>query len=168
MRVQVVCTPKQGETAVRPTFEQVFELPDASDAEYYGFANWDDFFLRRFSLMGNKEGLGPRPLNGICGYQPWPDSGPDDDSVIVNACESAPLTLKRDVRADSQFWLKGQEYSLYDMLHRDELADTFVGGCVYQAYLSALSYHRWNAPVSGTVVKVAKIPGKKIGLGLGF
>jgi len=158
----VVCTPKASDNAaaaVRPTFEQVFELPDASDSEYYGFSSWDAFFLRKFSLMGNTEGLGPRPLNGICGYQPWPDSGPDDDSVIVNACESAPLTLKHDVRADSQFWLKGQEYSLNDMLHRDELADNFVGGCVYQAYLSALSYHRWNAPVSGTVVKVVKIPG---------
>lgn len=104
-------------------------------------------------------------MNGIHGYRPWKDSGPDDDSVIVNACESAPLTLKRNVAADSPFWLKGQEYSLYDMLQRDELAHTFVGGCVYQAYLSALSYHRWNAPVSGTVVKVVKMPGWALRLG---
>ena len=162
------CTPKKSDVAYRPPFEQVFELPDASDAEYYGFQNWDDFFLRRFSLAGNKGGLGPRPLNGIRGYQPWPDSGPDDDSVIVNACESAPLTLQRDVQYRSQFYLKGQNYSLYDMLKGDELAQTFVGGCVYQAYLSALSYHRWHAPVSGTVVKVVKIPGWALGLGLGL
>ena len=153
------CKPKKGAKQVLPTFEQVFELPNPSDQMYYGFANWDEFFLRSFSHMGNAVGLGPRPLNGLCGYQPWPDSGPNDDSVIVNACESAPLTIRRDVRADGQFWLKGQEYSLNDMLHRDELARTFVGGCVYQAYLSALSYHNWLAPVSGTVVKVVKIPG---------
>ena len=104
--------------------------------------------------MGNTDGLGPRPLNGLIGYQPWPHSGPDDNSVIVNACESAPLAIKWDVPADDQFWLKGQCYSMNDMLKGDELAHTFFGGCVYQAYLSALSYHRWNAPVSGTVVKV--------------
>ena len=154
-----VCEPRKGSVAMRPTFEQVFELPNPEDLDYYGFANWDDFFLRNFSLMRNKKGLGPRPLNGLMGYQPWPDSTPDDDSVIVNACESAPLTLVHNVSADSQFWLKGQEYSLNNMLHRDELADTFVGGSVYQAYLSALSYHRFNSPVSGTVVKVVKIPG---------
>ena len=45
------------------------------------------------------------------------------------------------------------------MLQRDELASSFSQGCVYQAFLSALSYHNWNAPVAGTVVKVVKIPG---------
>jgi len=155
----VVCKPREGKDAVRPNFEQVFELPDPSDPKYYGFPNWDEFFRRKFSRMGNTDGLGPRPLNGLIGYQPWPDSGPDDNSVIVNACESAPLAIKYDVPAHGQFWLKGQFYSMNDMLKGDDLAPHFFGGCVYQAYLSALSYHRWNAPVSGTVVKVVKIPG---------
>lgn len=35
----------------------------------------------------------------------------------------------------------------------DELASQFAGGTVYQAFLSALSYHRWHAPVSGTIKK---------------
>jgi phosphatidylserine decarboxylase len=35
----------------------------------------------------------------------------------------------------------------------------FVGGTVYQAFLSALSYHRWHAPIDGTIVDVYKIPG---------
>ncbi|KAG6031298.1 hypothetical protein E4U41_007621 [Claviceps citrina] len=37
------------------------------------------------------------------------------------------------------------------MLAHDPLAADFAGGTVYQAFLSALSYHRWHAPVSGTV-----------------
>jgi phosphatidylserine decarboxylase len=40
-----------------------------------------------------------------------------------------------------------------DMLDMDPLYEQFVGGTVYQAFLSALSYHRWHAPVSGKVVK---------------
>ncbi|OBZ67911.1 Phosphatidylserine decarboxylase proenzyme 3 [Grifola frondosa] len=59
-----------------------------------------------------------------------------------------------------QFWLKGQAYSLYDMLNRDdEFAKQFVGGTVYQAFLSPLDYHRWRSPVDGTIAKVVVVPG---------
>lgn len=40
-----------------------------------------------------------------------------------------------------------------------EIASQFEGGTVYQAFLSALSYHCWHAPVSGTVKKIVDIPG---------
>lgn len=45
------------------------------------------------------------------------------------------------------------------MLANDELASEFVGGTVYQAFLSALAYHRWHSPISGTVVKTYIVPG---------
>ncbi|KAG8723414.1 hypothetical protein FRC12_010900 [Ceratobasidium sp. 428] len=45
------------------------------------------------------------------------------------------------------------------MLDKDPLAAQFVGGTVYQAFLSALKYHRWSSPVNGTVEKVTAIPG---------
>lgn len=35
----------------------------------------------------------------------------------------------------------------------------FVGGTVYQAFLDPWCYHRWHAPVSGTVVKSFKLGG---------
>jgi phosphatidylserine decarboxylase len=35
----------------------------------------------------------------------------------------------------------------------------FVGGTVYQAFLSTLAYHHWHAPVSGKIVDIYKIPG---------
>jgi phosphatidylserine decarboxylase len=37
------------------------------------------------------------------------------------------------------------------MLAQDPLYEYFVDGTIYQAFLSALSYHRWHAPVLGTV-----------------
>jgi hypothetical protein len=46
-----------------------------------------------------------------------------------------------------------------DMLAHDPLAEQFVGGTVYQAFLSALSYHRWHAPVSGKIVKANVVNG---------
>lgn len=41
----------------------------------------------------------------------------------------------------------------------DPIAEEFDGGTVYQAFLSALSYHRWHSPVSGRIVKTRLIDG---------
>jgi phosphatidylserine decarboxylase len=37
--------------------------------------------------------------------------------------------------------------------------DEFVGGTVYQAFLSAENYHRWHSPVSGTVKLIRHVEG---------
>ena len=110
-------------------------------APHYGFTSWDDFFTRQFRQ-------GVRPI-----------AAPDDPEVIVNACESAPYRLSTKVDRQAEFWLKGQPYSLRHMLANDPLTDTFVGGTVYQAFLSALSYHRWHCPVDGVIVSTSVQPG---------
>lgn len=108
---------------------------------YHGFSSWDDFFTRRF-----REGR--RPV-----------ASPDDDKVIANACESAPYRLAKNVKLADRFWIKAQPYSLKHMMAMDPLAGQFEGGTVYQAFLSALSYHRWHSPVSGRIVKTRLIDG---------
>jgi phosphatidylserine decarboxylase len=45
------------------------------------------------------------------------------------------------------------------MMRGDVLSDKFVGGTIYQGFLSALSYHRWHSPVSGKVLKAYVIDG---------
>ena len=45
------------------------------------------------------------------------------------------------------------------MLAGDPFAEQFVGGTVYQAFLSAMSYHRWHSPVDGVIVKTTVIDG---------
>ncbi|MDQ4490194.1 phosphatidylserine decarboxylase family protein [Sinomonas sp. ASV486] len=104
-------------------------------AEHWGFTSWNDFFARRLTSTA-------RPV-----------AAPDDDKVIVSACESTPYKISSGVQRQSRFWVKGQPYSLEDLLARDESVDQFVGGTVYQAFLSALNYHRWHAPVAGTIVR---------------
>lgn len=103
--------------------------------EHWGFTSWNDFFTRRF-----KEGQ--RPV-----------AAPDDDRVISSPCEATPYGLASGVQRQDRFWIKAQPYSLQDLLANDESVDAFVGGTVYQAYLSATNYHRWHSPVSGTVVR---------------
>lgn len=111
------------------------------DAPHYGFASWDDFFTRQFRP-------GRRPI-----------AQPDDPGVIVNACESAPYRLARNLRRVDRFWLKGQPYSLRHLFADDPVNEEFVGGTIYQAFLSALSYHRWHSPVDGTIVRTSVIDG---------
>ena len=121
------------------SFRQLF-ICDPNDA-CHGYKSWDDFFTRRFRP-------GVRPV-----------ASPDDDSVIVHACESQPYRLAHDVKARDHFWVKGQPYSVMDILDRNPCAGDFVGGTIYQAFLSALSYHRWHSPVSGTITDAYVVPG---------
>jgi phosphatidylserine decarboxylase len=107
---------------------------DPDDA-YWGFTSWNDFFTRRFKK-------GARPI-----------AKPDNDKVIVSACESTPYCIRTNVKREDRFWIKAQPYSLQDMLASPEIVDQFVGGTVYQAFLSALNYHRWHSPVTGTITK---------------
>lgn len=80
-----------------------------------------------------------------------PVAAPDDDGVVASACEARAFRIARGVRLRDRFFAKGQPYSLLDLLAHDALAPRFAGGTVYQAFLSPLSYHRWHAPVAGTV-----------------
>jgi phosphatidylserine decarboxylase len=88
-----------------------------------------------------------------------PIASPDDDNVIVNACESAPYKIAHEIKDRGRFWIKAQPYSLSHMLDNDSFVPAFVGGTVYQAFLSAKSYHRWHSPVSGRVVKARVVDG---------
>jgi phosphatidylserine decarboxylase len=103
--------------------------------KHWGFASWNDYFIRRFKP-------GQRPI-----------ADPNDDRVIINACESTPYALKTNVQRHDRFWVKAQPYSLQDMLAGDESVGQFIGGTVYQAFLDAHNYHRWHSPVTGTIRK---------------
>ncbi len=124
-----------GEDAMKamPHFNEEYKCDPS--APHHGFKSWDDFFTREFRD-------GRRPI-----------ASPDDNSIVTNACESAPYRIAHDVKRHDKFWIKAQPYSLEHMLAGDDLAGSFVGGTIYQAFLSALSYHRWHSPVSGRVVK---------------
>jgi phosphatidylserine decarboxylase len=78
--------------------------------------------------------------------------------MITSACDSTVYKISHDVQAESKFWIKSQPYSLIDMLD-DNYVDEFVGGSVYQAFLSPYNYHRWHSPVTGTVKKAYVIEG---------
>ncbi|KAI0750857.1 Phophatidylserine decarboxylase-domain-containing protein [Daedaleopsis nitida] len=111
-------------------------------AEHWGFTSWDEFFTRTF-----------RP-----GRRDPPT--PEDPAVVLSACESTPYRIASDVKRFDQFWLKGQPYSVQHMLHCSETdVQPFIGGTVYQAFLSAREYHRWHSPVNGVVKRIEHVAG---------
>ncbi len=124
----------------RGKFEETYVCPDPRAVDR-GYPSWDAFFTREVQPNA-------RPVEA-----------PDDKSVIHNPCESYPYCIARGAKYHDQFWLKGNIYSLYDMFNRDQLAKQFVGGTIYQAFLSSVDYHRWRSPVDGTVKKVVLVPG---------
>ena len=119
--------------AKMPHFAEDFVCDPARP--HYGFTSWDDFFTRQFRP-------GARPV-----------ASPADPDVIVNACESAPYRVSRNVRRHDRFWIKGQPYSVAHMLANDPWTERFTGGSIYQAFLNPFSYHRWHSPVDGQIVK---------------
>jgi phosphatidylserine decarboxylase len=42
---------------------------------------------------------------------------------------------------------------------KDIIDESFVGGTVYQGFLSPWCYHCWHSPVDGYIEKAYKIPG---------
>ena len=100
-------------------FVDVFAVHSTDVKQKLGYTSWDDFFTRKF-----KPGI--RPV-----------ASPDDDDVIANACESAPFRMAHDVPLKAKFWIKGQPYSLIDLLHNDPWTSKFEGGTLYQAFLTS-------------------------------
>ncbi len=113
------------------------------DKPYWGFSSWNSFFTRRFKPDA-------RPV-----------AQPDNSKVIVSACEASPYNIQHEVKLRDNFWIKSQPYSLEEMFTARErnVAQEFVGGSVYQAFLSAFNYHRWHAPVAGRIVKAYHVDG---------
>ncbi|CUA75577.1 phosphatidylserine decarboxylase [Rhizoctonia solani] len=122
-----------------PNFSELFKCDPS--APHYGFKSWDDFFTREF-----RDGV--RPIEF-----------PDRDDIVNSACESTVYKIATGIKKVDNFWLKGSPYSLRHMLNDDPYTNRFVGGTIYQAFLSAYKYHRWASPVNGIVDRVEIIPG---------
>ncbi|MFA7240900.1 MAG: phophatidylserine decarboxylase associated domain-containing protein [Sulfuricellaceae bacterium] len=118
-----------------------YKNKDNPDMPYWGFVSYNDFFHREI-----KPEL--RPIND-----------PEDECAIVSANDGTVYRIARNVEKCAEFWAKGQDYSLVDMLDKSQYTDDFVGGDVMQSFLDGSDYHRWHAPISGKVVEAKVIQG---------
>lgn len=107
----------------------------------YGFDSWNSFFIRQFKP-------GVRLFQG------------DPETQINIGCETTPWQYADKLQLQTYFWVKDANYSLLDLFggHR-RWASEFIDGQLYQGFLSATHYHRWRAPLDGTLVRSWVQPG---------
>ena len=86
--------------------------------------------------------------------------GPDDPTVIVSPNDGTVYQTVSNIQRSTDFWMKGQTYSLSNMLNGDRnRIESFLGGTVIQTFLSGADYHRFHAPVAGKVVGCEVVQG---------
>ncbi len=107
----------------------------------YGYDSWNSFFIRKFVPDA-------RPFQG------------DPDVNIDIGCETTPWQYENNIALETDFWVKDVNYSLLDLFAgQKQWAKLFEGGQIYQGFLSATHYHRWNAPLDGDIVRSWVQPG---------
>ncbi|MFJ2577935.1 phosphatidylserine decarboxylase family protein [Kitasatospora aureofaciens] len=112
---------------------KLYEFVTDPDEPYWGFRSYNDYFHRQI-----KDEF--RPVAGL-----------GDPKVVVSANDGTLVRYVRGVKRSDNFWIKGQPYSLVNMLDSDDYTDRFIGGDVFQSFLSGADYHRWRAPIDGIV-----------------
>jgi phosphatidylserine decarboxylase len=111
-----------------------FIIPNRS-APHWGWKSYNDYFHRQIKSKD-------RPI-----------SEPNNPKVIVSANDGTVYAIASNVKAQDKFWIKGQPYSLENVLNNNsKYVKIFTGGYVFQTFLSGANYHRWRAPIDGTVV----------------
>lgn len=120
--------------ALEPTLAELAE-PDPDK-----YATFNDFFARSL-----------RPDARLVA-----DPGSD---AVVSCAADCRLTAYATVDLATKYWIKGSGFTLARLLGDEALAARFNGGAVVVHRLAPQDYHRWHAPVSGTVRTVSDIPG---------
>lgn len=92
-------------------FVELFECDPQKDPVHWGFKSWDDF-IRKFRNFD----------------QIHPVAFADKPEWVVNSCESKAFALQTDVQEFDTFWLKGQPYSVVEIMDHHELAPSLLGG----------------------------------------
>lgn len=100
-----------------------------------GFQNFNEFFAREI-----KPGM--RPV-----------SSPNDDAVVASPADAIVNMIDDNLTLDTQLDCKTQKLSVKELLDNSPFAKNFLGGTAVSCILMPTVYHRYHAPVSGSVVE---------------
>ena len=125
-------------------------------------------FIESFNLQSSLvEMVKPDPttystFNEFFGREIREDARPIDEphnDFLSSSPADCRLTAFPTIDLATKYWIKGFGFTLGKLLGDDGLASTFDGGSIVIARLAPQDYHRWHAPVSGTVETIKDIPG---------
>ncbi|MHB8907670.1 MAG: phosphatidylserine decarboxylase [Syntrophales bacterium] len=98
-----------------------------------GFASFNDFFTRKLKP-------GARPI-----------AEPSNDAVLACPADCTVSPISNALTSDQDFEVKGDAYNIAALLGSVELASRFAGGAAIVCLLYPRDYHRFHAPVTGTI-----------------
>ncbi|KAK9096334.1 hypothetical protein Sjap_021831 [Stephania japonica] len=104
------------------------------------FKTFNEFFIRELKP-------GARPI-----------AFEDRDDLATCAADSRLMAFK-SVEDGMRFWIKGRKFSIKGILGADISSSEFTDGSLVIFRLAPQDYHRFHAPVSGTIEKVCDISG---------
>lgn len=123
-----------------PWFAKSYGIPlGEAEKEIREYRSLNEFFTRK--LKG-----GMRPIHESA------------DGLISPV--DALITFMGEIRSGTIFNVKGQDYTLQDLLNRSPRAQTYEHGYAFVLYLSPTDYHRIHAPVTGKLLESEHIKGK--------
>ena len=126
---------------IAPFIESFRGQLDMSSAEKPAgeYSTFNEFFSRKLRP-------GARPVGG-------------SEDVVVSAADCR-LNVYESVDDATRFWVKGRNFSLAGLLADEALAGDFHGGSMAIFRLAPQDYHRYHAPVAGTIVSITDVPGQ--------
>lgn len=121
-------------------FSRIYQV-DMSETEIPsgGFTTFDAFFTRALKP-------GSRPID-------------PDWRAVVSPADGKIEASGEIVSEGCRLSVKGQSYTVQDLLADPAGAGQFAGGFYAVVYLSPRDYHRVHAPVTGKVLSVRHVPG---------
>lgn len=79
-------------------------------------------------------------------------SRPQAETAVISPVDGK-VEIAGKIHPDSKFIVKGQDYSLSELLGSEKLAMTYANGDYAVLYLSPADYHRIHSPLDGKVVR---------------
>lgn len=125
-------------------------------------------FIESFNLQNSlAEMVKPDPasystFNEFFGREIREDARPIDEPSndrVSSSPADCRLTAFPTIDLATKYWIKGHGFTLETLLGDAGLAKSFEGGSFVIARLAPQDYHRWHAPVAGTVESIKDIPG---------
>lgn len=122
------------------SFAKAYQIP-VEEAEYEvdQYPTLNAFFTRRLKS-------GARPID-------------KETSVLVSPVD-AQITAKGVIADGLMLQVKGQTYTIDELLNGSERAEKYKQGYFFVLYLSPRDYHRIHVPVTGTIVEKQPITGR--------
>lgn len=147
LKEQSIATGKKYDSTVAPLphileFIKTYsiDLTDLAEPDPAKYKCFNEFFSRAL-----KEGA--RPIDD-----------PEREDVVSSAADCR-LTVFATIALAQEFWIKGKKFTIPALLEDETTANQFVGGSIAICRLAPADYHRYHAPLSGTIGALKEIEG---------